>query len=381
MENEYVSVTLLPEMGRVYSMVYRPTGSETLWRNDIVQPGRANNETGWWLWLGGIEYTLPGDEHGTTWALPWRYSVLEDSPKRKALRVEVTEPGTGLRELITFCIYPGTAYLESEIQIQNSGSEQVKFAHWVNPMWVPGGKNELTDETEFVLPTRRILIDERWEKNLGPSGQDWAENPLRFIRNWNMGDIMADGLEAGFYGAYSHDSDEGVVRIFDPLKNPGVDIWTYGFHPKNIPMGSGSASQGYVEIWGGTVKRFPDEVGSLEAGGSLEWTEWIYPFQKTRGLTYANENAAIHFVCKEGLGKGDLRICPTRSLENVVVEVRFRGELRFRESVGMSPRRPYLRQLNLKEAFGQGTSLTLSLAGVEILRFQPGSWSSFESSD
>jgi len=136
-----------------------------------------------------------------------------------------------------------------------------------------------------------------------------------------------------------------------------------------------------VEIWGGTVKHFPDQVGSLEAGGSLEWTEWIYPFQKTRGLTYANENAAIHFVCKEGLGMGDLRICPTRSFENLVVELRSRGELGFRESVGISPRRPYLRQLNLKEAFGQGTSLTLSLAGVEILRFQPGGWSSFECSD
>ena len=96
LDNEYLHVTVLPEMGRVYSMVFRPTGSETLWHNDMVQPGKANNETGWWLWLGGIEYTLPKDEHGTTWALPWNYSILEDSPKRKALRMEVTEPGTGL---------------------------------------------------------------------------------------------------------------------------------------------------------------------------------------------------------------------------------------------------------------------------------------------
>jgi hypothetical protein len=30
-----------------------------------------------------------------------------------------------------------------------------------------------------------------------------------------MGDIMADGLQDGYFGAYSHDADEGAVRIFN----------------------------------------------------------------------------------------------------------------------------------------------------------------------
>ena len=67
---------------------------------------------------------------------------------------------------------------------------------------------------------------------MGPSPQAWPGNPLRFIANWpKMGDLMADGLSAGFFSAYSHDAEEGVVRVFDPLKNPGVDMWTYAFHP------------------------------------------------------------------------------------------------------------------------------------------------------
>ena len=31
---------------------------------------------------------------------------------------------------------------------------------------------------------------------------------------------MADGLTAGFYSAYSHDAEEGIVRVFDPKKLP-----------------------------------------------------------------------------------------------------------------------------------------------------------------
>ena len=80
LQSRYVRVTLLPEMGRVYSMVYLPTGHKTLWRNDIVRPGGANNATGWWLWIAGIECTLPGEEHGYTWALPWAWEILQDGP-------------------------------------------------------------------------------------------------------------------------------------------------------------------------------------------------------------------------------------------------------------------------------------------------------------
>jgi len=374
LDNEYLHVTVLPEMGRVYSMVFKTTGSETLWQNDIVIPGRANNETGWWLWLGGIEYTLPKDEHGTTWALPWEYSVLEDSPKRKALRMKVTEPGTGLIESIAFSLYPGTSYLEAEIQIHNPGTNQVEFAHWVNPMWVPGGKNELTDNTEFILPTERILVEERWQKNLGPSPQNWPDNPLRFIRNWKVGDIMADGLYAGFYGAYSHDAEEGVVRVFDPVKNPGVDIWTYGFQPGDIPMGSGAPNKGYAEIWGGTVKHFPNELRTLESGSSIQWTEWIYPFQKTKGLTFANEHAAVNLRVTESQEEVRISVCPTRYIENAMVELRSLGEVLSREIVTVSPGKTYQKRLRIPGVRKESLSLVISEAGAELLRCWPGRW-------
>jgi hypothetical protein len=74
----------------------------------------------------------------------------------------------------------------------------VTFAHWTNPQWAPGGRNELTDNTELIIPTPRINISERWQANLGPSPQPWPDSPLRFLPNWKgMGDLMADGLEVG----------------------------------------------------------------------------------------------------------------------------------------------------------------------------------------
>jgi hypothetical protein len=124
-----------------------------------------------WLWISKIEYTLPGDEHGTTWSLPWTYAVLEDSPARTALRMQVVEPTTGLQERIDLSVYPGEASFEADIRIAN----------------------------------------------------------------------------------------------------PGVDVWTYGFHPRDIPMGSGAPNKGYAEMWGGTVATFPHERRPLAPGESVAW--------------------------------------------------------------------------------------------------------------
>lgn len=342
LETDYLRLTVLPEMGRVYSMEYLPTGHNVLWKNDIVRPGGGSNPCGWWLWIGGIEYTLPGYEHGTTFAMPWDYVILEDGDSRKALRMQVTEPLTGLKEHIDISVYPGHASFEATIRIWNPGPDTVEFAHWVNPMWTPGGHNELTDSTEFIIPTKRILIEDRWQKNLGPSPQQWADNPLRHIRNWAMGDIMADDLDAGFYGAYSHDEEEGVVRVFDPVTNPGMDMWTYGFHPTRIPMGSGAPNKGYAEMWGGTVKLFPHERRPLAPGASLRWSEWMYAFQRTAGLTAANDVGALNCDLGESGESLSVAFCPARTMRHAVVDVRVAGRTEHRSPLTrVAPDQPF----------------------------------------
>ena len=357
MENEYVRLTLLPDMGRVYSLVYKPTGHEVFWRNDIVTVGAAENEPGWWIWIGGAEFTLPGDEHGTTWAEPWTSAPLENTQARKSVRLSVVEPRTGLREEIDISVAPGHAGFEARVRITNPTNKIVSYAHWINPQWTPGGWNELTDGTEFIIPTDQIIIPEKYRAALGPSPQRWATSPLRFIKGWDkgMGDLMADGLKEGFFGAYSHDEEEGVVRVFDKDLNPGLDVWTYGYHPeppRGIPMGSGAPSRGYVEMWGGTSKTFPDEEHPLAPGESIEWTESMAPFQLTGGLTAADRDFAI------GFGRGRLSICPAREFSDVRLRLLASDRVLWESRTAMSPDRPFSA---LIESVGDALPLTLTI--------------------
>ena len=357
LESDYVRIEVLPEMGRVYSLIDKRTGHDSLWKNDIVRPGGANNPTGWWLWIGGIEYTLPGYEHGTTFAMPWTWNVLEDGPDRVSMSMETVEPLTGLTQRVKLTLHRGSAAMEAQVRIHNPGADTVEFAHWVNPMWTPGGQNELTDNTELIIPTERVLIADRWQKNLGPSPQHWRSSPLRNIRAWKAGDIMADGLTAGYYSAYSHDAEEGVVRVFDPILNPGVDVWTYGFHPSGIPMGSGLPNKGYAEMWGGTSVLFPDETRPLAPGASLTWTEWMYNYLETEGVSAASQVGAMHGRLNDGML--DIALSPALEVPDAVIEVSVAGRVAIRDSVSLTP----ARTLHQSYAVRQGTApIELSIA-------------------
>eukprot|EP00937_MAST-01D_sp_MAST-1D-sp2_P004518 g4518.t1 len=368
LQSDFLRAIVLPAMGRVYSAVYVPTGHETLWRNDIAWPGGANNVLGWWLWIGGVEYTLPGEEHGVTWAMEWDWRVVANTTERVAVAASVTEPQTGLQETVEWSLARGSAALATHVTLHNPTSANASFAHWTNPQLAPGGTNELDDSTEFFIPTNSVTIPARWQGDLGPSPQVWGSSKLRTIAGWagGMGDLNANGLDSGWYGAYSHAAQEGVGRVFDPSATPGLDTWTYGYHPTDVPMGSGTASKGYAEMWGGTVQLFPDERGVLPPGGNLSWREAIVPWQRTGGgLDFMSTDLAAHasFVNGSLHSSGSsgvalsLSICPVRVLDasaQVLVLAADSGTVRASRSLGAaSPAAPFEGTLQLA---GRGTA-------------------------
>ena len=108
----------------------------------------------------------------------------------KAIQLTVKEPSTGLVERHSLWDY--VVHHCVLILITNPGVDPTKFAHWTNVPMVPGGKNELEDDTVFEIPTK-ILIAKRWQQNLGRSLQNWQTSQLRSISGWNggMGDFTA----------------------------------------------------------------------------------------------------------------------------------------------------------------------------------------------
>jgi hypothetical protein len=329
-ENDFIKLTLLPDRGKPYSLVYKISGNEEFFIPEIAQILRSTNKTGWWFILGGTEYTMPDEEHGETWAALWNWEITENSSQRKSIRMSVDERRFGLKESITITVFPDKAYYEAEIIIKNPTDSTIKFQHWINPMWVPGGdKHGLTPDTEFIIPTKEVYATERtfnkWMLNYSPDSsrlQPYENNPMRLFKNWiYYGDLLAWELEDGFYSAFSHEKNEGIVRIFPKDINPGCNIWTWGFDPDSslrARFSGNRTNNGYVEMWGGITKGF-DEFFSLESQKSLSWKEWMYPYINTKGLHFANSDFAVSFFRKDS-GSYEINLCPSGVIKGVKLE-------------------------------------------------------------
>jgi len=332
--------------------------------------------------MGGAEYNMPDEEHGETWAVPWSWEVIEDSPRMKSVKMSINELRYGLKESVTISAYPDKAFFEAHISITNPTDSSIKFQHWINPMWVPGGdKNGLTPDTEFIIPTKDVYATERtfnnWMLSYSSEGnrlQPWETNPMRFFKNCkNSGDLLAWKVEEGFYSAFSHEKSEGIVRVFPVNINPGCNIWTFGFEPdvrRSISFSGSETHNGYVEMWGGLTQGF-NNYYSLGPGETLSWTEWMYPYINTDGLHYADHEFAATFFDR-GNNNYEVSLCPSGDVKGLDLKGGSSGT-----------RKSYL-HVKLRSAFPEkgikgfsfnadkeDLELIISRKGKEIIRLKP----------
>ena len=382
LENKYIKLTILPKLGKPYSFIYKVTGNEEFFIPKVAHLHISPNRLGWWFMLGGVEYTMPDEEHGDTWAADWKWAVTENSSKRKAVKLKVKELRFGLEEAIDISITPDKAYYVADLRITNPTDSVVHFQHWINPMWTPGGRGELTPNTEFIIPTKEVYVTERsfnvWMLDYHPEGkrlQPFDESPLRYLKNWKRsGDLLAWELQQGFYSAFSHEQNEGIVRVFPLEYTPGCNIWSWGAIPEaktRFLFSGDSANTGYVEMWGGITHGF-DKYFVLLPGESIAWREFMYPYHGTRGLHHATEDLAITFF-KESDTDYSISICPSGDVSGYTLKAidKVNRNSVYEIQLRLAYPRKDQSAFTFKNPSGGDLELILLREGEEIARLEP----------
>ncbi len=308
LENDYLRISLLPELGgRVYEMVFKPTGNDELYKNPVVKPTNwGPPEQGWWLAAGGIEWGLPVEEHGYESAIPWSYSIAQSSEGITVTLHDSTAPDR-LRASVDVFLPSNRAVLILRPRIENARSIGLDFKWWANAMLAPGPGNAVGPDLRFIFPVDAITVhstnDDRlpghgWPGPSGPtkwitwpiySGVDWSR--LGNFDEW-FGFFGRPQARQDFVGVYDTPADEGVVRVFPHAVATGIKGFAMGWLN---PIGSNQWTDDgsyYVELHGGLAPTFWDSV-HLNAGESIEWEETWYPIAGIGPVTTANAEAAL----------------------------------------------------------------------------------------
>jgi hypothetical protein len=367
-ENEYLKLTFLPEIGgRLYEVVYKPTGHRETYRNPVLKPSPwGPPEQGWWLAAGGIEWCLPVEEHGYEWGIPWKITATGDGHSiAVSLRDTAAEVQDRVRARIVVKLEEGAAYFTIQPQIENPTTGTLTVKYWTNAMLAPGGQNTPTADLHFVLPddVTAVTVHSRGDENLPGPGErmPWPQvNGVDMSRlgNWNRWLGFFENPAAGDYMAvYDGSYDEGMVRVFPANVAQGAKGFAFGWQDPIAASNWTDNGSVYVEMHGGAAPTFDDSV-TIPAGGSLQWTETWYPVAGLGGLRYANSLAALNLAA--GGGQAQIAVAVTRAWSGDLVLLVGKQE-QWRQQVSLQPGQPYQGTVPLGDDTPQRGQLALRL--------------------
>ncbi|MGI8587491.1 MAG: DUF5107 domain-containing protein [Chloroflexia bacterium] len=294
LENRYLRMAILPELGgRLYSVVYKPTGHEELYRNPVVKPAPFGAR-GWWLGVGGVEWAFPTEEHGLLEYLPWTATVTRDGDGGAAVRLEATDRQTGLHGSGTVSLAADDAAYTLRVSLTNPTGAPQRFQLWTNTMLAPGGGNHLPRASTWTLPTTALTVHSTDDPALGaPHNRiGWPQQAGRNLSDYStwtgyLGGFVPPDARTGDYAAlYNRDADEGMVRVGPAADQAqGIKIFAYG--PHFDPHLYTDDDSSYGELWGGLLPTFWDTT-ALAPGVSVGWDERWQPVAGISGVSYAN---------------------------------------------------------------------------------------------
>ncbi|HSD85256.1 MAG TPA: DUF5107 domain-containing protein, partial [Anaerolineae bacterium] len=309
LENNWLRVSVLPQLGgRVYELIYKPTGNNELYRNAVIKPTNwGPAEQGWWLAAGGIEWCLPVEEHGYESALPWAYAITQGTDGITVTVRDSTQPDR-LRAAVSVFLPSDRAVLIIRPRIENDRGTALDFKWWINAMLAPGpgnsigkaGTNPNGIDLKLIYPESQVTVHSTGDSSLPQEGQamSWPSyngRDMSRLQNWNqwLGFFARPQASQDFVGVIDLAHREGVARIFPKEIATGSKGFAMGWQN---PIGAGNWTDDdsyYMEVHGGLAPTFWD-TAPIAAHGSLEWEELWYPFSGLKDLTAANREAALH---------------------------------------------------------------------------------------
>ncbi len=328
-ENEYLKITLVPDFGgRILSMIYKPTGHEELWQNPVGAPYLIGEQIFYHDWLmiwGGIFPTYPEPEHGKTWLLPWDFEVITDNSEIVEVEMSFVDnidnpnapPNYPTNETGIICRYrvrleDGRAAIDTQVELENPNASPRQYEYWTNTGLAPGSDpgNSFTDgNAEMIVPIEKVRLPP-WYYDLATNEVTTGEervvylDNLRWFKNWQREGILYAYPDMGgknFWGVINHANEEGIFRIADNTKTPGLKFWTFGYDSLNVkPFESPWARRPFIELWAGVTPEFFQKT-TLMAGEVYEFEETYSPSVGMTNVNGATEDILVNgFWDEEG---------------------------------------------------------------------------------
>lgn len=348
-ENEYIKVMILPELGGRVQMAYdKIKKRHFVYYNHVIKPALVGL-TGPWI-SGGIEFNWPQHHRPSTY-LPVDSTIEENEDGSVTVWVSETEKMFHQKGMAGFTLRPGKAYLEIKGQLYNRTNVPQTFLWWANPAVAvndyyqsvfPPDINAVFDHGKRAVSSFPIATGTYYKMDYS-AGVDISNYKNIKVPTSYMGvNSMYD-----FEGGYENDTQAGMLHVANHHVSPGKKQWTWGngdfgqAWDRNLTDEDGP----YIELMAGVFTENQPDFTWLMPYEEKRFTQYFMPYRELGVVKEATKDLImnIDFVDDQGnvtqentSGKVNFKVFATSKQEVRVILDDKEGEC-YNQVVTLSP--------------------------------------------
>ena len=335
LENQYLKITCLPELGgRLHSVFDKTVGKEMFHLNKVIKPGMIAMRGAWIS--GGVEWNFGPHGHTVTILSPVDALIGRNEDGSAYIEISNIEKNFRNRWTVRVTLYPGKAYLDERIRIFNPTDVMNPYYFW-NCTAFPNQPG-----TRFIYPMT-LGTDHHGVKFF--SWPIHKDKDISWLKNHEVStSIFAVDCTFDFFGAYDVDMDRGIVQVANHYELSGKKAWTWGtwdfglVSQQNLTDDDGP----YIEVQSGPLPTQSD-YGMLLPREEVRWQEWWYPARGLGdGFEYATKDLVVQTARKDGkdsrgAGALQLRILATAKYPGAICTLSQEGRELLKRRLDLSP--------------------------------------------
>ncbi len=380
LENEYIKVMVMPELGGRIQMAYdKIKQRHFVYYNHVIKPALVGL-AGPWI-SGGIEFNWPQHHRPSTYS-PVDCDIVENKDGSVTVWVNEMERMFHQKGAAGFTLRPGCAYLEIQGRVSNRTPLPQTFLWWANPAV------EVNDAYQSVFPPDVNAVFDHGKRAVSSfpiaTGTYYKMDYSAGVDISNYKNIyvptsyMAVNSKYDFEGGYENDTKGGMLHVASHHFSPGKKQWTWGngdfgrAWDRNLTdKATGTVSDGlpvgsvrtgfrpYIELMAGVYTENQPDFTWLMPYEEKQFVQYFMPYRELGVVKQASKDFILNI--DEG---GHFKVLATSKQEVRIVLRDKKGEEFFNQVVTLSPEEVFEQTVDVK-----GTTLNDLVLNVGRLQW------------
>ena len=355
LENDYIKVMILPELGGRVQMAYdKIKERHFVYYNHVIKPALVGL-LGPWI-SGGIEFNWPQHHRPSTY-MPVDTCIEENSDGSVTVWVSEMEKMFHQKGMAGFTLRPGCAYLEIKGVLYNRTDVPQTFLWWANPAV------EVNDEYQSVFPPDINAVFDHGKRAVSSfpiaTGTYYKMDYSAGVDISNYKNIavptsyMGVNSHFNFEGGYENDTQAGMLHVASHHFSPGKKQWTWGngdfgrawdrnLTDETTPEEAEKwkvdrkGFRPYIELMAGVYTENQPDFSWLMPYEEKRFTQYFMPYRELGVVKEASKDLVFN-INEVGEGKVEFKVFATSKQEVCIILRNDKGDIYYKKEMSLSP--------------------------------------------